>query len=148
GAAMDQRYLRAQAGRHAGSAVRADRLRGGGMMISGDRVIWRSGDRKSNPTAETLRRGGEQWPNLTTETRRHGGKSGDRGIGKPGNRDFGKSGHLEIGTSGHRKSSDHPITRDHPTRPDLPRTTRLRNAWNVLQAVVQEIFDESAYRRF
>jgi hypothetical protein len=44
--------------------------------------------------------------------------------------------------------SDHPIARDHPiTRsPSVPAV--LRNVARLLRAVLQEIFDESAYDRF
>jgi hypothetical protein len=65
----------------------------------------------------------EQRQNLTAGTRRHG---------ELGEQEAGRSGDFVF---------DHRITCDHPI-------TRLRDAWNILQAMLLEIFDESAYRRF
>jgi hypothetical protein len=51
------------------------------MKASGDLVIGRSGDRKSEFTAETRMSGEETSEHLTTEARKHGEVSGNREIG-------------------------------------------------------------------
>jgi hypothetical protein len=85
---------------------------------SGDRGIGKSGDRKSELTAETRTPGEERSEHLTTEARRHGES---------------------------RRSNDFP---DHPITRSLSASVRFRKVTQTIRAVVREIFDESAYDRF
>jgi hypothetical protein len=94
------------------------------MKASGDLVIGRSGDRKSEFTAETRRRGEEISKHLTTETRRHGESCESS--------DF----------------PDHPITCNHPITRSHSAPAVFRRLIQTLRAVLREIFDESAYDRF
>src|SRR5262245_58983381 len=125
---MAQRDLRAQTGRHAGSAFCGDGVCRGGTVKSSDRVIGRSGDQETNLTAEARRRGGERRQNLTTETTTPPSQKRAR-WGSRARRQGEESGHREIGTSGNQKTSDRPITCDPPIH-------RLGYAWSVLQATI------------
>src|SRR6185437_1404083 len=124
------------------------------MKRSGDLVIGRSGDRKNELTAETLRRGENQEPTMGART--YGEESGDLLIAR--DRLIGNAGcicHPErvgANATASRRAAAVPIP-EHAASGSSYKIPEdflqgFRNAIRTLRATLREIFDESAYDRF
>jgi hypothetical protein len=115
---------------------------------SGDRAIGRSGDLKSELTAETRSRGENQKP--TTETRRHGEKQKPSTEARRHGESEGENKcpepeciHPAEQVSGHDFSRAEKDKKNWALAPAVFRITM-----HTISATLREIFDESAYDRF